>query len=358
MTVRYHTRRGVEVPDYQCMTRCIQDGAAALPDHPRRRRRRRHRPAAARHPHPARPRGRPHRAGRTRHPRRRSRRAAPQPRRTRPPPRRPGPPPLPGRRPRQPAGRRQPGSRLERRAARPASRAGGLRTRQRRRHSHAHRRAQGTESVPWPPISPPCGPTRTPRSASANAWSGCSSTTSPCTKTDRIHLHVRFRGGQTTSLDRRRSRRQPGSSAKPTPTPSPRSTGSSTTTPTPRPPSALNAAGHRSGEGKPFTARIVLDLRRSHHLPSHADRLRAQGLLTITETRRTPRRAPHHHQGLAPRRNAHLPQGQRQEHRLFEPPTPATPGSSHDKAARSENEFPPNPRQEVHYGAPVLLDVD
>jgi hypothetical protein len=28
MTVRYHTRRGVEVPDYQCMSRCIQDGAA------------------------------------------------------------------------------------------------------------------------------------------------------------------------------------------------------------------------------------------------------------------------------------------------------------------------------------------
>src|SRR6185437_9139664 len=28
MTVRYHTRRGVEVPDYQCQNRCIQDGAA------------------------------------------------------------------------------------------------------------------------------------------------------------------------------------------------------------------------------------------------------------------------------------------------------------------------------------------
>ena len=27
MTVRYHTRRGVEVPDYQCQNRCIQDGA-------------------------------------------------------------------------------------------------------------------------------------------------------------------------------------------------------------------------------------------------------------------------------------------------------------------------------------------
>jgi len=28
MTVRYHTRRGVQVPDYQCQSRCIQDGAA------------------------------------------------------------------------------------------------------------------------------------------------------------------------------------------------------------------------------------------------------------------------------------------------------------------------------------------
>ena len=27
MTVRYHTRRGTEVPDYQCMNRCIQDSA-------------------------------------------------------------------------------------------------------------------------------------------------------------------------------------------------------------------------------------------------------------------------------------------------------------------------------------------
>src|SRR5258705_7316360 len=28
MTVRYHTRRGAEVPDYQCQNRCIQDGTA------------------------------------------------------------------------------------------------------------------------------------------------------------------------------------------------------------------------------------------------------------------------------------------------------------------------------------------
>jgi DNA invertase Pin-like site-specific DNA recombinase len=102
-------------------------------------------------------------------------------------------------------------------------------------------------------------------------------------KTDRIHLHVRFRGGQATSL------------ALPIPLPAWKSwetdpaiiatldrllndhtdAGAA---------DALNAAGHRSGKGKPFTGRIVLDLRRSHHLPSHADRLRARGLLTLPET--------------------------------------------------------------------------
>jgi hypothetical protein len=94
------------------------------------------------------------------------------------------------------------------------------------------------------------------------------------TKTDQIHLHVRFRGGQTTILT------------------------------TPIPPTAwkmrqtdpdvlvlldrllehhtdaeiadtLNAAGHRSGEGKAFTTRIVLGLRRENGIRSHADRLRA-----------------------------------------------------------------------------------
>lgn len=101
-------------------------------------------------------------------------------------------------------------------------------------------------------------------------------------KNDEIHIHVRFRGGQTTSLT------------------------------TPIPPMAwqarqtdpenlalldrllddhtdaevaerLNAAGRRSGEGKPFTARIVLHLRRAHQFSSHADRLRARGMLDLTE---------------------------------------------------------------------------
>jgi hypothetical protein len=45
----------------------------------------------------------------------------------------------------------------------------------------------------------------------------------------------------------------------------------------------LNLDGHRCGEGKPFTARIVLELRTSNNLPSHADRLRAQGPLSISQ---------------------------------------------------------------------------
>jgi hypothetical protein len=101
-------------------------------------------------------------------------------------------------------------------------------------------------------------------------------------KTDEIHLHIRFRGGHTTSLV------------------------------TPIPPTAwkarqtnpatlalldrllddhtddvvadrLNQTGHRSGTGMPFTGQIVLGLRHDNKLASHADRLRARGLLTINE---------------------------------------------------------------------------
>jgi hypothetical protein len=102
------------------------------------------------------------------------------------------------------------------------------------------------------------------------------------TKTDRIHLDVRFRGGQTTGLD--------------VPIPPPAWQLRQTCPETlalldqllndhtdAEAAAALNAAGHRSGEGKPFTSRIVLELRRNHHLPSHAGRLRARGLLTMTE---------------------------------------------------------------------------
>src|SRR4029079_11099219 len=42
-------------------------------------------------------------------------------------------------------------------------------------------------------------------------------------------------------------------------------------------------AGHALVWDTPSTARIVLEARRSNNLPSHADRLRANGLLTNTE---------------------------------------------------------------------------
>ena len=101
-------------------------------------------------------------------------------------------------------------------------------------------------------------------------------------KTDRIHLHVRFRGGQTTSL----------AVAIPPTSWQARQTRKDTLAELDRlldthtdaqTADALNVAGHRSGENKPFTARIVLEARRSNKLPSNADRLRANGLLTKTE---------------------------------------------------------------------------
>lgn len=101
-------------------------------------------------------------------------------------------------------------------------------------------------------------------------------------KTDRIHLHVRLRGGQTTSLD--------------IPIPlnawQARQTEPETLTLLDRllddhtdagAAEALNRAGCRSGMGKPFSASVVLHLRRANGLASHAERLRDRGLLTLGE---------------------------------------------------------------------------
>lgn len=101
-------------------------------------------------------------------------------------------------------------------------------------------------------------------------------------KKDEIHVHVRFRGGQTTSLT--------------TPIP-PMSWQARQTDPDTlaaldrllddytdvQAADALNRAGHRSGTGQAFTASIVLHLRHCNGLPSHLERLRARGLLTTTE---------------------------------------------------------------------------
>ncbi|PQP16566.1 recombinase family protein [Rhodococcus opacus] len=143
-------------------------------------------------------------------------------------------------------------------------------------------------------------------------------------KTDRIHLHVRFRGGQTHSL----------TVAIPPKAWQLRQTHPDTlaaldllldTCTDAEAADALNAAGHRSGEGKPFTARIVLHVRRSNNLPSHADRLRATGLLTNTEL--ATRIGVHPstikswtHAGIL---NSH--KANDKNVRLYEPPTPGDP---------------------------------
>jgi hypothetical protein len=94
-------------------------------------------------------------------------------------------------------------------------------------------------------------------------------------KTEEIHLHVRFRGGSTTTL------------VIPIPPPAwkARQTDPQVLALLDRllddhtdaeAADRLNAEGHLSGEGKGLTGRIVLELRRDHSLPSHAERLRAR----------------------------------------------------------------------------------
>ena len=86
-------------------------------------------------------------------------------------------------------------------------------------------------------------------------------------KTDRIHLHVRLRGGQTRSL----------AIAIPPTSWQARQTRPDTVKALDRlldthtdaeAADALNATGHSSGENKPFTAGIVVHVRRKYHLSS------------------------------------------------------------------------------------------
>jgi DNA invertase Pin-like site-specific DNA recombinase len=143
-------------------------------------------------------------------------------------------------------------------------------------------------------------------------------------KTDRIHLHVRFRGGQTTSL----------AVAIPPKAWQVRQTHPDTLAALDRlldthtdaqTAGALNAADHRAGEGKPFTARIVLEARRSNKLPSHADRLRANGLLTKTEiaTRLGVHESTVKSWTKAGILNSHKANDKNE--RLYEPPVPGDP---------------------------------
>jgi hypothetical protein len=163
-------------------------------------------------------------------------------------------------------------------------------------------------------------------------------------KTDQIHLHIRFRGGQTTSLtipiplnswqarqtdpdtfhmlDRLLDDHTDAETA-----------------------AQLNAAGRRTGTGKPFTAHIVLHIRRNHQLPSHADRLRAHGLLTIDQTAQ--RLAVHnstikawHRAGLLTSHKAND-----KNERLFDPPDPHNPRLIKQQGRRLSKREPAPPSQ-------------
>ena len=101
-------------------------------------------------------------------------------------------------------------------------------------------------------------------------------------KTDQIHLHVRFRGGQSTTIALPLPRRawEQRQTDPDTITLLDQLLDDHTDAETAE---QLNATGHQSGTGQPFNPRIVLGIRRYAGLPSHAARLRDRGLLTLQE---------------------------------------------------------------------------
>jgi DNA invertase Pin-like site-specific DNA recombinase len=162
-------------------------------------------------------------------------------------------------------------------------------------------------------------------------------------RTDEIHLHVRFRGGQTTTLTAPiplrswQTRQTDPDTLKLLDQLLDDHTDADTA-------EHLNHAGHRSGTGALFTPRIVLGLRRNHDLPSHADRLRARGLLTTDEI--AERLAVHpstiktwRHAGLLTTHKAND-----KNMRLYEPPTPGDPRLTKQQGRRLDRREPTQPR--------------
>jgi hypothetical protein len=96
---------------------------------------------------------------------------------------------------------------------------------------------------------------------------------------------------------------------------------------------------------KPFTARIVLGLRRRCNLPSHADRLRSRGLLTLDQI--AERLGVHtstikawHSAGLLTSHKAND-----KNERLFEPPAPGDPSLTKQQGRRLDQRQPTRPHQ-------------
>jgi DNA invertase Pin-like site-specific DNA recombinase len=143
-------------------------------------------------------------------------------------------------------------------------------------------------------------------------------------RTDQIHVHVLFRGGQTTTLTIPRAlnaweaRQTPADTLAEIDRLLDEHTDAEVA-------AALNQTGHRSGTNKQFTRTMIVKLRDSNDLPSHHQRLLARGLLTQQQTAQR--------LGVSPKtihawRRAGLLNAQRANDKndwLYEPPTPGDP---------------------------------
>jgi DNA invertase Pin-like site-specific DNA recombinase len=104
-------------------------------------------------------------------------------------------------------------------------------------------------------------------------------------KAERITIHVRFRGGQTTTLTA--ARPKPVALLRKTPAATVELLGRLLDTYSDKAATAqLNALGHRNWKGEPFTLRSVRRVRQTYVLKSRHDRLREAGYLTAREMSR------------------------------------------------------------------------
>jgi hypothetical protein len=141
------------------------------------------------------------------------------------------------------------------------------------------------------------------------------------TKTDKVHLHVRFRGGQTTTLtipnalNSWQARQTPADTLAEIDRLLDDHTDRETA-------EQLNQLGRRSGMNQPFTRHIVINIRRHNNLPSHRERLRARGMLTQHEIAQ--RLGVHPNTIHAWRRAGllHAHKANDKNDHLYQPPTP------------------------------------
>ena len=164
------------------------------------------------------------------------------------------------------------------------------------------------------------------------------------TNTDQVHLDVRFRGGQTTSLTIPKALNS--WQARQTPTEILAQLDRLLDDHTDRETAEqLNRLGRRSGMRRPFTPAIIIKLRTTHNLPSHRERLLARGMLSQQEIAQ--RLGVHPNTIHAWRRAGFLtahPANDKNDY-LYEPPTPNDPRLVKRRGWRHSDREPAPPTQ-------------